>query len=167
VYPSKVGYAQVQQQKSRQLELKQAQSAFTCHKQETWNLYALFTTSAEWRTVALATKQRLGKNMVEEWIKRDLLKVRSFQSVDYMWKLIDILPDALGSQSWKTQSLLMMEEGEKVEYPFYYCNAFDCVQLLLRHLLFKNNLVWAPVRQFSDATYSERLYSDMHTAEYW
>jgi hypothetical protein len=83
-----------------------------------------------------------------------------------MWKLIDTLPDALGSQSWKTESLLMMEEGKKVEYPFYYRNALDCVQLLLHHLPFKNNLVWAPVRQFSDATHSERLYSDMHTVEY-
>jgi hypothetical protein len=56
VYPSKAGYARVQQQKSGRLELKQAQCAFTCHKQEMWNLYAPFATAAEWRTVALATK---------------------------------------------------------------------------------------------------------------
>ncbi len=104
--------------------------------------------------------------MVDKWIKRDLWKVKSFQSADHMWKLIDTLPDALGSQSWKTQSLLMMEEEKKVEYPFYYRNALNCVQLLLCHQHFKNNLVWASVRQFSDATHSERLYADMHTAEY-
>jgi hypothetical protein len=88
----------------------------------------------------MATKQRLGKCMIDKWIKNDLWKVKSFQSADHMWKLIDALPDVLGSPSWKTQSLLMIEEGKEVKYLFYYCIALDCVRLLLRHLLFKKTL---------------------------
>jgi hypothetical protein len=84
-----------------------------------------------------------------------------------MWKLIDSLPDGLGPRSWKSQSLLIVEDGKEAKYPFYYRNPLDCVRLLLGHLLFKQDLVWAPVRQFSDAQHFESLYSDLHSGDYW
>jgi hypothetical protein len=84
-----------------------------------------------------------------------------------MWKLIDSLPDSLGPRSWKRQSLLVVEKEKEVKHPFYYRNLLDCVRLLLRHLPFKKDLVWAPVRHFSDAQHLERLYSDPHTGDNW
>jgi hypothetical protein len=104
---------------------------------------------------------------VDDWIKGFLWKVESFQSAEHMWKLIDSLPDALGPRSWKSQSLLVVEDGKEIKCPFYYRNPLDYVCLLLRHLPFKKDLVWAPVRRFSDAQHSERLYSDLHTDDYW
>jgi hypothetical protein len=137
------------------------------HQNPNWNPYIPFATAEEWKTVALATQHRFGKRIVDDWIKGSLWKVESYQSAEHMWELIDSLPDGLGPRSWKSQSLLVVEDGKEVKYPFYYRNPLDCVRLLLRHLPFKQDLVWAPVRQFSNAQHSERLYSDLHTGDCW
>jgi hypothetical protein len=146
---------------------KPVQNVFMHHQNTTWNPYIPFATAEARETVALAPQHRFGKKIVDDWIKSFLWKIESFQSVDQMWKLIDSLSDALGPQSWKSQSLLVVEDEKEVKYPYYYRNPLDCVRLLLRHLPFKKDLVWSPVRRFSDARYAERLYLDLHTGDYW
>ncbi len=113
------------------------------HLNPNWNPYIPFTTADEWKKVALATQHQFGKRFVDDWIKGSLWKVESFQSAEHMWKFIDSLPDALGPRSWRSQSLLVGEDGKKAKYPFYNRNPLDCVRLLLHHLPFKEKLVWA------------------------
>jgi hypothetical protein len=60
-----------------------------------------------------------------------------------------------------------MEDGKEVKYPFYYWNLLSCICLPVRHLPFKKDLVWAPVMEYSDADNTERVYSDLHTGNYW
>jgi hypothetical protein len=66
------------------------------------NPYFPFATADECKTVVLATKQRLGKMIVDNWIISSLWKVEGLQSEEHIWSLIDTMPDALRSQSWKS-----------------------------------------------------------------
>ncbi len=51
---------------------------------------------------------------MDEWLQGGLWKVNTFKSANKLWNLIDMIPDALGSQSWKTQSLVVEEESGHV-----------------------------------------------------
>ncbi len=150
-FPHAAGSARALRDHNRSTYPKLARSIFTHHQNPNWNPYIPFATAEGWKTVALATQHRFRKRTVDDWIKSSLWKVESFQSAEHMWKLIDSLLDALGPRSWKSQSLLVVEDGKEVKYPFYHRNPLDCVRLLLRHFPFKRDLFWAPVRQFSDA----------------
>ncbi len=48
---------------------KPVTSTFVAHKEDYWNPYSPYSTADEWRTVALATKQKLSKKVVDDWIR--------------------------------------------------------------------------------------------------
>ncbi len=54
---------------------KPVQSVFTSYCSKDWNPYFPFATANEWKMVVLATKQRLGKKIVDDWIKSSVWKV--------------------------------------------------------------------------------------------
>ncbi len=64
---------------------KVARSVFMDHHTYDWIPYSPFATAEESRTIALASKQRLGKRTVDDWIKGNLWKVESFSSAEHMW----------------------------------------------------------------------------------
>ncbi len=59
----------------------------------------------------MAVKQKLGKKDIDRWIKGGLWKVDTFKSANELSIQIDIIPNALRSQSWKSQSLQIEEES--------------------------------------------------------
>ncbi len=97
-----------------------------------------------------------------------------------MWNLIDSLPDALGSRSWKSQSLIVIEDGKEVKYSYYYRYPLDCIRLFLRHLLFKktlsghqqsssqmNNILNDCIRNCTLATTGGRSRKSFPRVRYW
>jgi len=48
---------------------------------------------------------------------------------------------------------------------FYYRNALDCVRYLVRQVAYRSGMVYAPIRDYHSS--GERLYSEMHTADWW
>jgi hypothetical protein len=44
-------------------------STFVAHKEDNWNPYSPYSTADEWRTVALATKKKLSKKVIDDWIR--------------------------------------------------------------------------------------------------
>jgi hypothetical protein len=132
-----------------------------------WNLYSPLATAEKWRTIALASKQLLGRMKVDDWIKGNLWRVESFASAENMWKLIDSLPDALGPHPWTCQSPMMMDAEREMKDSVYYQNPLDCIRLLLRCLLFKKDHVWSLVKKVADAEHTNRIYSNMHITINW
>jgi len=48
---------------------------------------------------------------------------------------------------------------------FYYRNIIDCVPYLIRQVAYSPDIVYAPIQKYDSS--EERLYSEMHTAEWW
>ncbi len=144
-----------------------AASVYSSHHLNEWNPYAPFKSAIEWQTVVLAIEQRLRKHEIDQWIKKHLWQAHTFQSAEHLWNLMDNINDALGPQSWKRQELIVDEDSGPVSRPFYYRNPLECIQLLLRHLPFKKHLTWAPRREYTDESQSQRVYYEMYTGDYW
>jgi hypothetical protein len=96
-----------------------------------------------------------------------LWRANTFQLAHHLWNLIDNINDTLGPQSWKRQDLIVEEDSSPICRPFYYRNPLECIRLLLRHLPFKNHLTWAPRREYTDRSRSQRVYHEMYTGDYW
>jgi len=56
-------------------------------------------------------------------------------------------------------------EDNKRTLPFFYRNILDCVISLLRQIAYQDDLVYAPRREFDPNC--ERIYAEMHTADWW
>jgi len=48
---------------------------------------------------------------------------------------------------------------------FYYRNIIDCVRYLIRQVAYRSDMVYTPIREYDSS--GERLYSEMHTADWW
>ncbi len=65
-YPEPAGCARVIPDTAGIPHLKVAESVFMDHHTFDWNPYSPFATAEEWRTIALASKQRLGNRTVDD-----------------------------------------------------------------------------------------------------
>lgn len=57
-----------------------------------------------------------------------------------------------------------VEDGMRT-LPFFYRNILDCVRYLLRQITYRDDLVYAPRREYDQA--GQRIYAEMHTADWW
>jgi len=56
-------------------------------------------------------------------------------------------------------------EGARGILPFFYQNVLDCVRYLRRQIAYRDDLVYAPRREYYQSGY--RIYAEMHTADWW
>jgi hypothetical protein len=85
----------------------------------------------------------------------------SFSSGHTLRKLISKMDIDIGENSWSTQEMEFCGSTETL----YYRNPVQIISYLLRQRAYVNDLVYAPIREFN--TDGERVYSEMHTAEWW
>jgi len=57
-----------------------------------------------------------------------------------------------------------VEDGQRT-LPFFCRNVLDCVRYLLRQIAYRDDLVYAPCREYDQS--GHRIYSEMHTADWW
>jgi len=48
---------------------------------------------------------------------------------------------------------------------FYYRNIIDSVRYQTRQVAYSSDMLYAPIREYYSS--GERLYSEMHTADWW
>ena len=48
---------------------------------------------------------------------------------------------------------------------FDYRNIIDCIHYLIRQVAYSSDMFYAPIREYDSS--GERLYSEMHTADWW
>lgn len=67
------------------------------------------------------------------------------------------------------QHLLAWNEGtfnqDEHASTFYYRDIVDCVEYLVAQPAYREDIVYAPVREYDES--GGRLYSEMHTADWW
>jgi len=56
-------------------------------------------------------------------------------------------------------------EDDQRTLPFFYRNLLDCVRYLLRKIAYRDDLVYAPRREYDQS--GQRIYAEMHTADWW
>jgi len=57
-----------------------------------------------------------------------------------------------------------VEKGQRT-LPFFYRNLLDCMRDLLRQIAYRDDLVYAPRREYDQS--GHRIYAEMHTADWW
>ena len=57
-----------------------------------------------------------------------------------------------------------VEDGSRT-VPFLYHNVLDCVRYLLRQITYRDDLVYAPQREYNHS--GNRIYAEMHSADWW
>ena len=57
-----------------------------------------------------------------------------------------------------------VEDGPRT-LPFFYRDILDCVGYLLRQIADRDDLVYAPCREYDQS--GQRIYAEMHTADWW
>ena len=57
-----------------------------------------------------------------------------------------------------------VEDGQRT-LPFFYRDVLDCVRYLLRQIAYRDDLVYAPRREYDQS--GQRIYAEMHTADWW
>jgi len=56
-------------------------------------------------------------------------------------------------------------EDSQRTLPFFYANVLDCVRYPLRQIAYRDDLVYAPRREYHES--GQRIYAEMHTADWW
>jgi len=55
-------------------------------------------------------------------------------------------------------------DGQRT-FPFFYRNVLDCVRYLLRQIAYRDDLVYAPRREYDQS--GQRIYAKIHMADWW
>jgi len=48
---------------------------------------------------------------------------------------------------------------------FWHCDILECIKYLPRRQCYAESMAWSPVQEFDDS--GQRVYSEMHTADWW
>jgi len=73
---------------------------------------------------------------------------------------LDVL-DPFGEYLVWTESVI--DDGRPAA-TFYYRNIIDCVRYLIRQVMYRSDMVYAPIREYDSS--GERVYYEMHTADW-
>jgi len=86
---------------------------------------------------------------------------RAFRSAYNLRQDLDILDPFREYLVWAEASI----DNGRPATTFYYQNIIDCVRYLIRQVAYSSDMVYAPLREYDSS--GERLYSEMHTADWW
>lgn len=136
------------------------------------NDWAPFGNEKEFRFAEWVVKHRISKTAVDELLKSPAFAGNhTFTSAYSLFKKIDNMSYELGMQTWKTGkvSFNRSDGGNRFSdapfTSFYYRNPVTCIEFLLRQSAFKEHMTYAPVREYNDE--NERVYSELHTGDWW
>jgi hypothetical protein len=94
----------------------------------------------------------------------------SFTSYDELMTRIRDIPYGIKDDSWTVREI---EVGQDTigsipnHYQIRYRNVIRVIEFLIGHPPFANHLSYAPIRQFSGTGNDNRIYNEMHTADWW
>jgi len=59
---------------------------------------------------------------------------------------------------------VQVEDGQRT-FPFFYHDGLGCIRYYLRQIAYRDDLVYAPRREYDRS--GQRIYAEMHTADWW
>ena len=97
-------------------------------------------------------------------------KLLSFTSHDELMTKIHDIPYGIKDDTWNIAEVEVEQEtigSPPSRYQIQYRNIIKVIEFLLGHGPFAHHLSFAPVRQFSGTGNDNRIYDEMHTADWW
>ena len=109
----------------------------------------------------------LAKTHIDQYFREGLCTTNevSFTSGWTLHRSLDRMYPELGEASWRSHDVVTVVGNTTGSIPFYFRDPLACVAYLMKQPCFRDHLVYAPIREY-DPT-GERMYSEMHTAEWW
>jgi hypothetical protein len=90
----------------------------------------------------------------------------SFHNVRAMNQKVDAMPDRAGK--WKTTSLSFRERSDESEtFTIWHRDPVEAIKGLWKDPNLSPHMSFSPSKVYSDATKSDRIYSEMWTGQWW
>jgi len=101
--------------------------------------------------------------------KNTALRYPSFKNRDRVQKLVASMPDDLALGEWELHTLEDMKWNNIHQRPIKCCSRdiINCMRWLMRQPAYTENLIYAPEGCLNSDTPRTRLYTEMHTADWW
>ena len=138
------------------------------------NKYYSYANKADFTVTVWFYIRELFKNDVTDFFKQHTLhqwhSTLSFtNSSEWLNSLHQILYE-IQDNEWSAVKIAILQDAndsELTEYTFYYRNVMKTVEFLIRHELFKNNLIYASVQAYSLKDKAKHMYNELHTENWW
>ena len=129
-------------------------------KNDPWNH---FSSEADFILANWLVWSKVSRSQIGAYFAEGLggLDARSFRSASTLQQHLDVL-DLFGEYLMWTEAAI--GDGRHTT-TFYYRNALDCIRYLVRQVAYRSDMVYAPMREYDSS--GERLYYEMHTADWW
>jgi hypothetical protein len=136
---------------------------YSIRSRSDWNPWYPFKDSFDFNSARTLTLKNLTNSAIDALFSQGLLPTPklSFGSARALHLKLNQLAIDMGEPSW---SIGREALADKTIATFKYRNPIDLIEYLLSQRVYKDDLVYSPVREFRD---DARLYSELHTADWW
>jgi hypothetical protein len=93
----------------------------------------------------------------------------SFKNRDGVQKHVASMPDDWALGEWELHTLEDMRWNDNHQRPIKYWSQdiINSIRWLMQQSAYANHLIYAPQRCFTSDTPPKRIYTEMHTADWW
>jgi hypothetical protein len=145
-------------------------SGFPCDE-PTNNPYYLFATRDEYKYIQCGIKKQGIKTYYDNTLKEEntALRFPSIKNRDGVQKLVASMPGDLALGEWELHTLEDMKWNDNHQCPIKYWSRdiIKSMTWLMRQPAYAEHRIYAPQRGFNSNTPPKRLYTEIHTVDWW